>query len=546
MIDANRPTILDVAALAAQRPGIELPSRRWSAVLSYLYGLPLPDEQVSEVAAATLRSTEAIITHARQTLGRRRFRQFWARIGRRGRKSSTAALIAVFEAIFGGHGAHIMPGEQGLAAVISKDLAGATVVARFVRLYLDALGFTYTTTKIGAVSIIEIDGCPIAVATLAAASEAPRGFAIPVLIVDEFAHLPSGEEYADTDRSILTGAEPAMAQFPDALLVGLSTGRGRDGVHYDRVERGLGADDEHEILSVTGASWEWSADITRERALAIADGDPDVMLTEFEGGVSENEALWMPQADALAMFEPRGPGWFEAWIWSAPFMLIDAAESADTFAYGIGFWGTPNQQRRFKRKPVEGNSGLSADLFVGYELDDSGNQIALPVADRPMLYLFEVGGFDGAEVRELGMDRVVQVLAGLAKRNHVHQVIGDDRAGPYLEALFAQHRVPFSWVSYSGKKHDAVLLCRAWARDRQLTVADHAEMKKQCLRYRRFTRGATYTYGKPGVRDDYVCLLVTLAVSVLRQGEEQSRSVPRIQGAPTPRILSSRSVVTGR
>jgi len=37
--------------------------------------------------ATDLQSTKkAIIEHAKQTLGRRRFRQLWARIGRRGRK----------------------------------------------------------------------------------------------------------------------------------------------------------------------------------------------------------------------------------------------------------------------------------------------------------------------------------------------------------------------------------------------------------------------------------------------------------------------------
>lgn len=159
-------TILDMAADIA-RPGVEPPTPRWAAVLAYLYGLSLTPEQVAEVAAATGRSPESILAHCREVVGRRRFRQLWARIGRRGRKSSTAALIVVFEALYGGHERYVMPGEQAFCAVISKDLAGSNVVARFVKIYLDALGVQYRTSKLGAVSIIEIDGSQVAIALLA-------------------------------------------------------------------------------------------------------------------------------------------------------------------------------------------------------------------------------------------------------------------------------------------------------------------------------------------------------------------------------------------
>jgi hypothetical protein len=547
MVNADRPSILDLAS-SAVRPGIEPPTPRWAATLAYLYGLPLSEQDVDLLAGATRRTHSAIRDHAAELPSARRFRQLWCRIGRRGRKSSTSALIVVFEAIFGGHEAHIMPGEQAIAAVISKDLAGASVVTRFVKLYLDALGFKYESKRIGSVSVIEIDSCPIAIATLAAVSEAPRGFAICCLVLDEFAHVSSDDEHVDTDRSILTGAEPAMTQFPDALVVGISTGFGRSGIHYERVERGLGNDQEREILAVTGASWDWSRNITPERARQIADGDPDVMLTEFEGGVSENEALWMPQTDALAMFEPREGHY----LWRAPFMVCDFAESGDTLAWCVAAWGDPDPQTYYRRRVADPSTGLLPDTFVGWEVDPDGQRIPFPKPQRPLLHIFRIGGFDGPEVRRLGMNDVIQQLGRIAIEEGAQQVIGDDRGGPYISALFSRfsaqdaHWLQYSFVHYANRKHDAAMLCRSWARDRQILIEPHDEMRKQCLRYRRYVSGASFKYGKAGERDDFVCLLITLAVSLLRSAEEYTQSPPDIPGAPTQRFFAPRKVVAGR
>lgn len=528
--------ILELAA-SAVRPGVEGPTPRWEAVLAYLYGLEVTEEQAAEVAAASGRSLESILAHCAEVIDRRRFRQLWVRAGRRARKSSTAALIAVHEALNGGHDRYVMPGEQALAAVISKDLAGSLVVARFVRIYLESLGLRYSTSRIGSVAVLEIEGCSIAIATLAAVSEAPRGFAIPVLILDEWAHVSSDEAHVDTDKSILTAAEPAQAQFPDALVVGISTGLGRTGEHYERVERGLGNDDEREILSVTGASWEWSKDITPERAMVIADGDADVMLTEFEGGVSENEMLWMPQADAAAMFDVKAG----AYKRGEPFLLVDFAESADTLAYCVGAWCEPDRTPRFKRKVPPPGSGLSPDMFIGWELDQHGNQIPEPIADRPILKIWHVDGIDGAEVRRVGMARAVDRLALVARQHGVKQIIGDDRAGPYVEALFSAYSgLRYSFVMYKNRKHEAALMIRGWARDRQIQICDHAEMKKQCMRYRRFISGSTYKYGKSSQRDDFVCLLITLAVSMIDRANDQYRPDPRVDQSPTRRHRGGR------
>ncbi|HEY5377896.1 MAG TPA: hypothetical protein VIK01_29645, partial [Polyangiaceae bacterium] len=383
----------------------------------------------------------------------------------------------------------------------------------------------------------------IAIATLASTSEAPRGFAICCLILDEIAHFATGDEYTDTDRSLLTAAEPAMAQFPDALVVGISTGLGRDGIHYERVERGLGNDDEREILAVTGASWEWSSDITPERAFEIAGGDADTLCTEFEGGVSENESLWMPQPDWLACNPTEAPA--AAYLWNQPFMLVDFAEGGgDDLAWGIGVFGDPDPRTHYKRALPPPNSGLHSGIDIGPAVDAQGLPIILPRATRPAFRLFRVGGFEASEIRALGMGGCVAELARIAAQEGCRQIIGDDRGGPYLESMFSVHAasgVRFSYVMLTNLKHEGVLLMRRWARDGQLQIwPPSPKLRQQGLRYQRIVRGARYTYGRPNVKDDYVSLLVTLGVSLIRRATEQASDQITVTGAPLEKYRGGR------
>lgn len=532
----TRPTILEVAAMASRKPGIDPPGPRWEATLAYLYGLPLSDEQVAEVAAATQRSPEAIVEHARKTLGRRRFREFWARVGRRGRKSSTAALVAVYEAWWGGHEHNVMPGEQGLVAVISKDTAGSVVVARFVRLYAEALGFKVSTSRIGNVQILEMAGCPFGIATLASNATAPRGYAIPVLILDEFAHVQIGEDYVDSDKAIISAAGPAMAQFDDPLLVGISTPLGRDGEFHDRVERSLGADDDHECLSVTGPTWEWNPDVSEEATRRI-EKDPDTHSREFGANPSDKEGLALVPADVDLCFEER-PGRYR---WGRPILILDAAESLDEFAWGLASFGEPSREPVNKWVMVNGERAYP-------ERDADGSVVYEEPPDRGLLSIFRIGGWSGPELRMMPMDEVARELARIAHNSGATQAISDQRAAPYLAALLSVHRISlrsFAWSAPS--KHEAVTLLRTMMRDRQIYITGDATMRQQLKKYPRRISGNGFVYGSPRVKDDRAALLITLAHALLEErGTSTNAKHYNIENAPTRLAIGGRVIGRAR
>ena len=243
-------TILDLADQLGARDGFDVPSPRWRAVLAFFDGLPLSDADVAELAAATRRTPEAILSRSG-----RPFSELWCRVGRRGRKSSTAALIALREACFGGHDAHLMPSERGLVAVVSRDIAGSTVVARMLESFANALGISCRWTSMGSVRLLELDGFSFAVACLPCSATAPRGYAIAVVICDEIAHWQTdGDVYTDSDAAVLGAIRPAMAQFPRARLVAISSPLGHEGVFHSTVEASLGADGPDDVLMVGGST----------------------------------------------------------------------------------------------------------------------------------------------------------------------------------------------------------------------------------------------------------------------------------------------------
>ena len=275
----TQPTILDTARAIHRATGRDPLTPRWEATLRAFYGLPLRDLDRENLLASTRRTTGGLVA-LKQRHGA--MRELWCRVGRRGRKSFVAALIAIHEAAFGGHGRYLVDGERGLIAVISKDTAGSQLVANFAEIHARALGFETNWTSMGAVRILELGGVPFGIACFPCNAKAPRGPAVPVVIADEPAHWPTEDEYVNADTAVLAAVKPAMAQFPDSKLIAISSPLGETGLHYETVETNLGDDADPHVLAVEGPTWEWNPQITEERTREI-EKDEETRNREFGG-----------------------------------------------------------------------------------------------------------------------------------------------------------------------------------------------------------------------------------------------------------------------
>ena len=540
MIDASKPqavpSILDIANRAARAPGIEPPSPKWAATFAYMYGLPLSETYLDHLVTATHRSREAIVAHAERTLGRRRFRQLWARIGRRGRKSASAALVAVYEAHYGGHEAHIMLGEQALIAVISKDLAGASVVTKFVRLYLDALQIRYSMTRIGAVQIIEIEGCPIGIATLAATSEAPRGYALPVIILDEFAHHAIGDEYANSAGSLLDAAIPAQLQFPDALLIGISTPLGKIGKFHESVEASLGADHDERSLAIEGPNWEWNPSLTEEAVRAELQ---DQRVFDREGRAIPQEARLEAFPRALIEHAFRVPPLFDrtgrqiivldpssgrkdAWTWMRISFVRERIE--------IPFGAVSSRRLETYMAPTPYGFSMQAQRYVDdpwrvQQPDGTWKDIEIS-RQRIIMLVEQIDGVEGRFFEQLGADQIFERVANDAKQHGITSVHSDQREIYALSALARQHGIKLvehTWTGGdTGLKTQIVTALRRRLAEGTIIFPHHERLKKELLGFEeRVTPGGSLTWGGGrGVAgaDDYVACVLTAQAAEIEGG----------------------------
>ncbi|MEO7032510.1 MAG: hypothetical protein ABI548_01660 [Polyangiaceae bacterium] len=499
-------TILDVAAAIQRSTKLEPLTPRWEATLRAFYGLPLREVDVANLLAATKRS-EPRIRALSDT--RKAKKELWCRVGRRGRKSYTMALVAVFEAMFGGHERYLVPGERGLIAVISKDVAGSEIVARFCELHARALGLETNWTSMGSVRILQIEGSPFGIACFPCNAKAPRGSAVPVIVADELAHWATdSDEYVNSDDAVLGAVKPAQAQFPDSKLVAISSPLGTDGIHYETIEANLGDGAESEVLAVEGPTWEWNNDITEARTHEI-EKDPETHAREFGARPSGNEGTAFVGADVMRSFEHRD-GFY---TWEKPFLVIDPGETMDTFAVAAFCWGKPSSQLRPRMLKLPGT-----DYEYTPDRDANGAIQYYPLETRKLLSIYRVEGWTGDVVRSLGMEVIVGQIAQVARELGIQQVVSDQRGAPYLSALFKPHHLRFRSFPWTmPRKHESVILLRALMRDGQLLIAEHTEMQRQLLRYKRRIVGGNFKYGTPRERDDFAALLVTLGMMELEE-----------------------------
>jgi hypothetical protein len=540
------PTILDAAERAAGGKGRSYPfTARWEAVWRAYYGIELRDVDVTELCAATSRSEANVRALSGTGV---EMREAWCSVGRRGEKSWNAAFVGVYEALFGDHARHLQPGERGLVAVISKDIAGSNIVANFAEQHAAALGIKTRWTSIGNVRVLELKGCPFGIACFPCSAKAPRGYACPVVICDEIAHWQTdSDEYSNSDESVLAAIRPAQAQFPRAKLVAISSPLGRAGLHYETLAANIGDDAAAGLLCVEGASWDWGH-VSEDRCREL-EKDQETFDREFRAIPSDNESTAFVRADVERCFSRAGH-WYAGN--NRPMLALDPASSGNTFAWVVAQWVEPDPTPRYKLFDVPGfTPGL--DIGANRVLDDWGRPIieSEPRNLQPALRISEAGGWTGEQLRATTMNVVAAELAAIARRVGADIAFSDLHAAPYLAALASQHGLRIrSFPQTQRSKHEAVTFLRTLMRDDQMVIANHGRLRKDLETYPRRVVGGGFKYGEArrGHHWDYASALVILAHSFVTEEHvtPTTDTYYRNDGAPTKRTLGGRHYTAGR
>jgi hypothetical protein len=236
----------------------------WRAVLKAAYGLLLTEEE---------RATYHRVAGERPP-PRKRVRELWAVVGRRGGKSRMAAAVAVYEALFVER--HLAPGEVGYVAVLAMSAAQANVVFQYCVGLLESSPVlkqeieSIVDSFNGQQEIRLKNGSTIAV--MCNNFRRIRGRTLLACVLDECAFWPDDELSANPDSEVYTALLPALATT-NGLLVGISTPYRRIGLLHAKHRDYYGVDDD-DVLVVQGPSAAFNPTLSEAVIAASMAADP--------------------------------------------------------------------------------------------------------------------------------------------------------------------------------------------------------------------------------------------------------------------------------
>lgn len=262
--------------------------------------------------------------------------------GRRSMWTSTAGEILVKDALNPALDAYAPPGARLHFLIVTPLLAQGREAAYAAKMALEGkanLGVRYEMRGAGDSVEIRIAapvfGTERIIAIRSASDVAGRGLAVPTLIFDEAAFLPSAAWHQVRDEQIIASLLPATAQFGDERRVVFITSPGAPGSHvhklYEKPPKGA--------LLFDAATWTWNPDLSREKCLELSNGDETQFAIEYgakrwglAGESWLDDSRCFASIDRTGRLTPKGarpiPG----------VVVVDPANvGGDESAFGVGF-----------------------------------------------------------------------------------------------------------------------------------------------------------------------------------------------------------------
>ena len=204
----------------------------WRVFLKTLFGLPLSKSDLDRYRKCTGRSRPPAAG----------FNEAWLVIGRRGGKSFTLALIAVYLAAFKDWRPYLGPGEVGTVMVIAADRKQARTILRYAKGLLSAVPMLKQLITNETTESISLSN-RIVIETHTASFRTVRGYTIVAALLDELAFWPTDEAAAEPDVEVINAIRPGMATVPGSMLLCASSPYAQRGALWDAHRRYFGRDD---------------------------------------------------------------------------------------------------------------------------------------------------------------------------------------------------------------------------------------------------------------------------------------------------------------
>ncbi len=200
----------------------------WRAFLCALFALPMSEAQLATYQQCS----------ARQDPPTAQATEAWLVVGRRGGKSFTLALVAVFLAAFKDWRPYLGPGERATVMVIAENRRQARVILRFIKGIIADVPMLAATVEAIRQETIDLN-TRITIEVHTANFRAVRGYTIVAALLDELAFW-QGEDSANPDFEVINAIKPAMMTVPGSMLLCASSPYARKGALWETYHRYFG------------------------------------------------------------------------------------------------------------------------------------------------------------------------------------------------------------------------------------------------------------------------------------------------------------------
>jgi hypothetical protein len=205
--------------------------KAWRAALCALFGLPMSDDELETFQKCT----------GRTRWPEKQSNEAWFICGRRGGKSFTLALIAVYLATFKDWQPFLTTGERGHIIVVAADRKQARVIFSYIRSLITETPMLAEMLTRETTEEIELNN-RISIEVATCSYRTIRGRTIVAALCDELAFWQA-ENSSNPDEEVLAAIRPAMATIPGSMLLCASSPYARRGALWDAHAKWYGVED---------------------------------------------------------------------------------------------------------------------------------------------------------------------------------------------------------------------------------------------------------------------------------------------------------------
>jgi hypothetical protein len=210
----------------------------WQAWLTFLrtvYGIPFADDhELTTFQECTKRTAPLVGGH----------KEIFAVCGRRGGKSRIMSTVAAFEALWGGWGEGLAPGENAFIFLIAFDKTQAGQLFRYTKGLLEPFMTKEDKNRITS-DTIELKQQRTTIMVKAGQFQAVRGFSTAVILLDELGFARS-DSSAQPVEELVAALTPSIME--NGLLIGASTPFTPFGFFYEQYDQHFGRDDDEVLV----------------------------------------------------------------------------------------------------------------------------------------------------------------------------------------------------------------------------------------------------------------------------------------------------------